>query len=501
MAQLTLGIDISDEVISGVIVSCKGRDFQVVGCGYEMLGDAALLPGVLQNLLTQLDWKTGQSVLGISLAHFSLRNLHLPFTNEKKIEQILPFELEEHLLAPISEQVFSSRIIRQSEKGSDLLVAALEKQQIQHHLDVFNEAGLDPLQICISNYALAEYLCTKGHEQEFLFLYGDIGSMTLVVCRRQKSVFMRRLSYPETVFTDNIFNVVDNEVTVTDQNAARIAIHGLCNQIQKSLDRFSIVSGLEYSPSRIMFAGPMQLARGFQQQIEEELGLPCSPCNLVHDGGLSVSRQAAEKWNPAFYDRPLALALLGESKIAPLDFRKDEFALPSHLLGSRKQVISLALAALLVLSVGIGYLFIDYRASLSSYDQLATRMEQVFRKSFPGATRIVDPLMQMRASLEELQAPTVSMPLFTREQRILAILADISSRVPGSISLHVSRLVVDEDSVKIKGTTDAFNNVNTIKKLLAESPRYQDVSIVSATKSKEKDTIRFEIRLQLEGNS
>jgi general secretion pathway protein L len=103
----------------------------------------------------------------------------------------------------------------------------------------------------------------------------------------------------------------------------------------------------------------------------------------------------------------------------------------------------------------------------------------------------------MRARMQKVQAPTVSMPLFTREQRIMVILADISSRIPKNISMHVTRMVIDQDSVKIKGTTDAFNNVNTIKKLLAKSARYTDVSIVSAAKAKEKIVIRFEIRLQL----
>jgi general secretion pathway protein L len=103
----------------------------------------------------------------------------------------------------------------------------------------------------------------------------------------------------------------------------------------------------------------------------------------------------------------------------------------------------------------------------------------------------------MRSRLQEAQAPTVSMPLFTQEKRVLAILADISSRIPSSVSIHVSRLVIDLDSVRIKGTTDAFNNVNSIKKMLAKSGRFADVNIVSATKTKNKNVIRFEIRLLL----
>lgn len=80
---------------------------------------------------------------------------------------------------------------------------------------------------------------------------------------------------------------------------------------------------------------------------------------------------------------------------------------------------------------------------------------------------------------------------------MLEILADISGRIPKDLSLHVSRLVIDQESVQIKGTTDAYNNVDVIKNKLAASTRYVEVKIVSATADKKKGSIRFEIRLQL----
>ncbi|MCI5125818.1 MAG: hypothetical protein D3925_15445, partial [Candidatus Electrothrix sp. AR5] len=76
---------------------------------------------------------------------------------------------------------------------------------------------------------------------------------------------------------------------------------------------------------------------------------------------------------------------------------------------------------------------------------------------------------------------------------------DISDRIPTSLDLHLTRLIIDQDSVKLTGTTDAFNNVNTIKSLLTESDRYSEVNIVSATKGNENEGIRFEIKLQLTG--
>jgi general secretion pathway protein L len=502
MAQRILGIDISDELLCGVVVDHRGRETQVVDCASQPLEDIDQLSSALPLLLEQLTWHNGTCVSGISLSHFSLRNFFLPFTNEKKIEQILPFELEEHMLVPLDEQIFAAKVVRQRDEGSDLLVAAIEKSRVRAHLDSLKAAGIQPRRLGIASLALAEYLCETGRGQEdFVLLYGDTGSMTLVLCQQQKTMFMRRIAYPEAVFTDTVFALQGHELHIADTGAARVAIQNLCGQIKQSLERFSTTCSMEYTPGNVVLAGVMQLESMFAEQVEQELALPCTVCNLVQTGSVTLASNVREKWFPAFFDRPLALALQAENKKNSFDFLKDEFALPSQLIGSRKQAVAAALAVGLVLAGCLGYLFFDYRTLQNRHDRLSARMDQVFKKSFPGATKIVDPLLQMRSRLQEVQAPTVSMPLFTQEQRILAILSDISSRVPDSISMHVTRMVIDEESVKMKGTTDAFNNVNTIKKLLAKSPRYQDVSIVSATKSKEKNTIRFEIRLELEENS
>ncbi len=499
MAQRTLGVDISDDLLSAVVVAGKGKEGRVVACASAPLEEHADIPEVLPVLLEELQWQEDEGcVLGLPLSYFSLRNLTLPFTNEKKIQQILPFELEEHLLAPVDEQIIATLVAGQDDDGTHLLTAALEKNTLAELLATFQSRNLDPDIVCPSSFCLANRLRRQGDcGRNFLLLYGDMGSMTMVICHEGKIVFMRRLSYPEQVFTDAIFTLEEGRVRVADRDAADEAVFGLCAVVQHSIDFFCFTRRLEIHPDHVSLAGPMQLADGFQEKIEHGLALPSKICDLAQAGLISLSSNVRENWQPAVYDRALTLAFQGGTRQAPLDFRKDEFVTRRHLLGSRRQTIGLALASGLLFALLFGYLFFDYQSLKNRHDSLAGEMEQVFKTSFPEVTRIVDPLVQMRSKLQEAQAPTVSMPLFTQEKRVLAILADISSRIPATISMHVSRLVIDQDSVRIKGTTDAFNNVNTIKKLLARSARFAEVNIVSATKTKEKNVIRFEIRLLL----
>ena len=498
MAQLTLGVDISDDLLSAVVVAGKARDGQVVACASVALDEYDDIPEVLPVLLEQLQWQGGHCASGLPLSYFSLRNLALPFTNEKKIKQILPFELEEHLLVPVDEQIIATLVTGQGDDGTHLLAAAVEKNTLRELLATFQAHNLDPDIVCPSSFALADRLRREGSSgRDFLLLYGDMGSMTMIICHAGEIVFMRRLSYPEKVFTDAIFSFEDGSVRVADRDAADVAVSGLCGVVQRSIDYFCFTRKVKINPDHVILAGPMQLAVGFQEQIEHELGLSGKVCDLVQTGLVTLDGSAVESWQPAVYDRALALALQAGSKHVPLDFRKDEFVTKRHLLGSKRQAMGVALAAGGLFALALGYLFVDYHSLKNKYDGVEGEMEQVFKTSFPGVTRIVDPLAQMRSKLQEVQAPTVIMPLFTQEKRVLAILADISTRIPANVSMHVSRFVIDQDSVRIKGTTDAFNNVNTIKKLLDKSARFAEVNIVSATKTKDKNVIRFEIRLLL----
>jgi len=237
-----------------------------------------------------------------------------------------------------------------------------------------------------------------------------------------------------------------------------------------------------------------------RQHLERQLGLRCTRCNLVESGHLDLAAPVAGSWQSSVYDRALSLALLGSSRRVPLNFRKDEFTAKGHLSASKKQVAVFALIAGMTFVVLCAYLFVANTTLEKERDRLSERMEYVFKKSFPEVTRIADPVAQMQARLREVETSKVSMPLFTSGKRVLSILADISARIPADVSLHVSRLLIDQHSVKIKGTTNAFNNVDTIKGLLARSPRFSEVNIVSATKAKDKDVIRFEINLQLGEN-
>ena len=75
------------------------------------------------------------------------------------------------------------------------------------------------------------------------------------------------------------------------------------------------------------------------------------------------------------------------------------------------------------------------------------------------------------------------------------VLNDISERVPKNLEVQVDRMVGDGDGVQLRGTTDTFNTVDSIKKGLESSEIYRDVVIASANLDQSGKGVRFEIKM------
>jgi hypothetical protein len=129
---------------------------------------------------------------------------------------------------------------------------------------------------------------------------------------------------------------------------------------------------------------------------------------------------------------------------------------------------------------------------------LDNQISEIFRQTLPEVTRIVDPVQQMRAKINEVKASDLSLPGIGREEKVLDLLRDISIRIPGSLDVKVLSMVVDPETVQITGETDTFNTVDSIKKGLEPSPYFSEVTISSANLDRSGKRVQFEMRLKRE---
>ena len=501
MAQLALGIDIGDDILSAVVIEGAGKDAKVLSHAFrlrERKQSNDVTEEISEILQTLGHPKVQRCAVGISLSHLSLRNLLLPFQDSKKIEQILSFELEDQLLLPFEAQILAATYTAVQENQSIVLAASVEKSLLSEYLAAFHANGLEPERIFPTTFILADRLSRVSHiGNTFLLLCGDLCAMQMVLLHEGEVLFMRPLPWPDTVFTHSIFSYEEQEVKLTEAELLEEVSKELCGQIQRSLDYFCFQNGIQVQPDFFVLTGPLQLCKGFTDTLEQHLELPGRLGDLVRDSSIVADMQ----WQPAFYDSALALALQAgqRSKDLSLNFRKGEFALAHKFFRTRKQIVGTAVAAFLLLGLGLAWLSIEVKQLQEQHTALTREMEKLFRESFPGIQPGPDPLMHMRSRLRTVDTSTVAAPIFTEEQRILVLLSDVSARIPENIDVKLNRIIVDQQSMRINGSTDAFNNVNIMQRSLSSSKRYSEVTIISATKGRQDDDILFEIRMILRG--
>jgi general secretion pathway protein L len=124
------------------------------------------------------------------------------------------------------------------------------------------------------------------------------------------------------------------------------------------------------------------------------------------------------------------------------------------------------------------------------------QITKVFKETFPDTKRIVNPGHQMKVRINELKKTALSIPGIGGNGKVLDLIRDVSVRVPESADVHVSRMVVDANTVLIKGETDTFNTVDTIKKGLEPSDYFSAVTISSANLDRSGNRVKFEMKLQ-----
>ena len=508
----SLGIDIGDSRITGVVMEQRRRQLTMVGCLSLPTPYHADPTETITQLCRELGWKEGVCVCGLSLSQLSVRNLSLPFQDAKKITQVLPFELEDQLLAPVDTVVSDFSLVGKNEAGAAIVSFSLEKSWLQALLTGLREV-VDPVMVTPAMATLALHLAHQSKDRSnFLLVHVDLyaGSMALVM--GGQPVLFRRLAYPEEMILRPPFSCEHGQVEIVDPKAATECIRQLCRAIERSLDYFQmeIQTGSKEGNGgngaknnrleRIVLTGPLAQGTFVSAVIWADFEVPVERVDLLTVNEIVCAKEVREQWLGSSCDRALALALQGFKRTG-INLRKNEFAPKRSLFSSKKQMVG-AVAAGAALFLGtVGYLGYDYHRLQQRDAALLSTMVTLYKQTFPRVSKVHDPLAEMQARIKAAQGPA-SPALFTHgEKRVLDLLTDISARIPETISLRVNRLNIDRESVTLRGTTDTFNAVQAIKSALAASPKFKSVQIVSATadKDRKKGAVRFEVQLQIEG--
>ena len=537
MSNKFLAIDIKHDLLTAIVFTVDAKAMHIID--HTMVSVAARsFEEALLELSQKIDCQETSCHIAFAAESFFYRNLLLPFTDPKTINKILPFELEENTPVKIDRLLIDAIIAKEEKQKSQIIAAMIDRDLLATRLAALLALGIDPETVTISGTPTALLLThTPDLPADFLLLTLDMQRATFILVRSGHIRVIRPLVFDPGLQAGFHVDQDSRDIKVFRPENSESTFQAFCIAIQQTLQ--SVFHAGELA---VYLSGPVSALPGTTDRIQSGLGSVCQSCTLV--SGVATAKDGLVFWAPRTQNVDVSVSLASEiapaegqlvqeRSVLPLvppllptqdekwlsgmmedsvnlgwqitknwkgfNFRKEAFATRKSFAASRTLVFAIALPLVSVVLLSILYLWVDYTKLLKKQNELNAQIQAVFTETLPDVTRIVDPLQQLQVKIRETKQTTMDKDGTLPAMTILDILAEISAHIPEALDVRLARFVVDDNGLRIKGTTDTFNTVDAIKKGLEQSSAFSNVEISAANLDAKSSKIRFELKLTMKG--
>ncbi|MFH0729261.1 MAG: type II secretion system protein GspL [Pseudomonadota bacterium] len=487
MSRKYLGLDLQEDALCAVLMESALKNRSMDWCIRIPLSDSGSSQDRLDQAFNILNEKISlegcTSALCVPIDKVTCRNMRVPFTDTKKIRQVLPFELEPLLPFPVEDLVIDFQKINTTPDGANILTIVAQVSALKPFLDTAGAYHLDPETLVPGAYATSLRLATDPDMPEnWLLLDMHPERCGLLAVSDRKICLMR--AFPVSLSS-------------SDQAPA------ICRQIQQTMA--GIDSLLEtddvqtsFLPAFILMTGPGADGDTLSSRISKILELPVNVLDLFEKYGLDKKGTLTAGLFPHQLNNALACALLAaEGSRGGLNLRQGALAPKSRFFEYKQTMLRTGIMA----AIAILLAFSNLMAEIMILEKEATRLNQqviaLFKSVLPDTLTIVEPVHQLQVEMEELKKKTFATAETSSYLPAIDILFNLSQDIPASLDVRFAKLVVGDQSILISGTTDSFNSVNDMKGRLEKNSLFKIVKINSADMEQTEKRVRFKIQIQL----
>jgi general secretion pathway protein L len=460
MAQRILALELADDRVQAALGERAWSSFALLGTYQsERAEDESDLVPAIRRLLSQ----TGHPDIVISAIPGELvakRLLTLPFSDRRKLDQAVPFALEEHLPFSVEEAVVAYLPLIRDGKNSLVLAGLVRREDLRAHLDLLAEAGLDPKTVTLGSLALS-FLINRARNGN-----GASSSHLLLELERRRTsvILLDNGGVPRAlrILPVGLDPALDEEHA---DNCAGVII--------AAVRQTMLSQAVEPGPADVIISGPVAASADVRERFSRELALPihgveeldCSA--LLGKPGREWMRQAGS-----------VAMLLGEMPVDPvplINFRVGEFGFQGRtgdlapLYTSAILVGALAVLGLVHLIFGIAV--IRHHVNLLNRDIVTAAAPVVVGTPADDVKAVIASHLaaaRKRLGLLGGSGGTAS-PLET--------LMALSRALPSDLSIDIDELSIDDSGLTIAGKADSYGTIDRVKKALSATQGLSDVRV------------------------
>ena len=492
----SLALDISSDVVAGVLISEGKQDIDILSSHYCLLSDSLTIEQAIGEILENCQMVPGRCLISIGAEQFHYRLLNVPFSDHRKVRSIIPLELQDNTSFQDDSFLYDYLLQPTGGEGTDVFAITAAKPAVQDLLEILEDKGIDPEVITVSGLPSIWNFLRRQKDQIFTFALVQIGwtraTIFTVVENELKAVRSVPVSLSDTQEPE-LFDYM--EVPVKELSPpVRDALRRLAADLRYSLVAAQSM-GSEIDTIPLICSGVAGNLPEVREFLGRELGI--SLAEIAPESDREKQNDAIPHKLAGYFDNAMALAICRPKDRGRINLRRDEFAFTGRE-GRYNKVLKYAGGALILAAVAvITHQAVSYQNMKSERQELTAQIESLYRQTVPDSSPGPEPLKQLQVKLRDMGEVSATGTIKDPTLTTVKLLADISSRIPASVEVSFERLIYDRKMVRIRGVTDNFNTIDLMKNRLAQSPLFSQVTIGSANADPKAGGVRFELKIQL----
>jgi type IV pilus assembly protein PilM len=428
------------------------------------------------------------------------REMTFPFTSYEKIQKVLPFELEKLLPFPLHSAAVDFTITKSypAEKKSDIIVAAIQQEQLDIYTTLFKDAGIEPLIATVDLLALYGLYMTMpayASRQKGVALI-DFGMYTTKIAYIQDGTLRGIRTLNQGVMsiakktseivgsspTDTLDKIIRFGLTQKDDAithpALEQALTSFWDDVRFALYAFTLHNEPQHVMSSIMLVGRGADIQGITDYASKNISVPCelfSLTSMMHDNQLATKNRLTIP-SAAILSFATALPTTPTEECNLLEGLNHVTA---DNLFTTQLVTGMGLSALIfMLMIGI-----SYGRLYSLKHELSASKKQAFvalREAFDQADINERDLSgSIEIAQEEVAKKEQTWFAFTQQEQapFLGYLLELTSKISNvpTIGFTIEQLTITDGKMILKAKVKDFNSLKLLESELEKSELFSIV--------------------------
>ena len=473
MAQKILALEFVGDRVRAAVAERSWNSFKLAGVFDKVRADdEADLSGALSRLVVEAG-EPDVVISALPIDCVAKRLLELPFKDIRRLHQVVPFALEEHLPFPVDNATVAFTRVGRDGDHTLVIAAMVRKTELQHHLDLLRKSGLDPKTVTLAPLALAAMFTRAPNGTKpiaHLVVEGDESSTSVVLVDLSGTPRALRSMRGGLMTSDGSPVPADAAAPILDTMRQTLLAHG--NETEQT---DVILAGAAASHPKV---------RGL---LSDSLAMSIRDGDAFDYSGIFEGSVP----HTGKYSSCVAM-LLGELPSKPLDlinFRQGEYMFRGRIRGDLSPFYTSGILLGAVLGMLVLKFVLGVSANLHRLHQIDAEIAAIAGPVL-GETDPVDAKKQLTAGIAKMNK-RLNLIGGNLTHSPLDTLVAVSHALPPRFPVQMADVQIDSQGLRVTGQADSFATVDQAKRALDASGFFGSIEVAHAKAGSDPSKVDF----------